>query len=98
MSADGTWNVTMNTPMGAQQATLTLKTAGDALEGKMEGAQGAMDLEEGKVDGDALSWSANMTSPMAMKLEFTAKVEGDKISGEVELGAFGKATFSGDRG
>ncbi|MGB0717129.1 MAG: hypothetical protein ACPGXK_14715 [Phycisphaerae bacterium] len=31
MSADGTWNTTMNTPMGPQQGTMTLSTDGGAL-------------------------------------------------------------------
>ena len=97
MSADGTWNMTMNTPMGEQKGTLTLKSNGDALEGKMEGAQGAQEIEDGKVDGNSLSWIINMTQPMAMKLEFSATVDGDGISGDVNLGAFGKATFSGTR-
>ena len=35
--------------------------------------------------------------PMAMKLEFTATVDGDKISGNVSLGSFGSATLEGTR-
>lgn len=97
MSADGTWNTTINTPMGAQQGTLTLATDGASLTGKMAGAQGEMELANGKVDGDTLTWTADMTSPMAMTLEFTASVSGDEISGSVKLGAFGDATFSGTR-
>lgn len=97
MSADGTWNMTMNTPMGERKGTLTLKSAGDALEGKMEGPEGAQEIEEGKVDGNSVSWIINMTQPMAMKLEFSATVDGDGISGEVNLGALGKATFAGTR-
>ncbi len=97
MSADGTWNVTMNTPMGAQSATLTLKSNGDALEGTMTGDQGTTEIEDGKVDGNALSWG--ITAPqMGMKIEFTGTVDGDKISGEAEIGTFGKATFEGTRG
>ena len=38
-----------------------------------------------------------MTSPMPMTLEFAATVDGDKISGNVKLGAFGNASFSGTR-
>jgi hypothetical protein len=97
MSADGTWNMTMNTPMGERKGTLTLKANGDALEGKMEGPEGAQPIEEGKIDGSSLSWIINMTQPMAMKLEFSATLDGDAISGEVGLGAFGKATFAGTR-
>ena len=97
MSADGTWNTTINTPMGAQQGTLTLVTDGAALTGKMAGAAGEMELNDGAVDGDTLTWKADMTSPMPMTLEFTASVSGDEISGSVKLGAFGDATFSGTR-
>jgi hypothetical protein len=32
-----------------------------------------------------------------MTLEFDAEVEGDNIKGNVKLGAFGNATFSGTR-
>ncbi|MEZ5557323.1 MAG: hypothetical protein R3E86_02075 [Pseudomonadales bacterium] len=97
MSADGTWNTTMNTPMGAQQGTLTLATDGGTLTGKLSGAQGEIELTDGTVDGNALSWKAALTSPMPMTLEFSATVDGDSISGNVKLGAFGNATFSGTR-
>lgn len=97
MSADGTWKTTMNTPMGAQQGTLTLATSGNDLTGKLAGPQGEIAIEDGKVDGDNLTWKAKITSPMAMTLEFAAKVDGDDISGNVKLGAFGNASFSGTR-
>ena len=97
MSADGTWNTTMNTPMGAQNGTLTLATSGATLTGKLSGPQGELDLQDGKVEGDNVSWKASITSPMAMTLEFSAKVEGDAITGNVKLGAFGNASFTGTR-
>lgn len=96
MSADGTWNVTLNTPMGAQSGTLVLKASNGSLEGTMTGPQGEVALEEGKADGDSLSWAIT-AQQMNMKIMFTATVEGDKISGEAELGSFGKASFEGTR-
>ncbi len=96
-SADGAWNTTMNTPMGAQKGTLTLATDGDTLTGSLSGAQGTIELKDGAVDGDALSWKADISQPMAMTLEFSATVDGDEISGNVKLGAFGNASFSGTR-
>ena len=97
MSANGKWDVTMNTPMGAQKSTLTLNVNGGEVTGKMEGAQGALEIQNGKANGDELSWTADMTQPMPIKLEFSAKVDGDSISGSVKLGAFGNASFSGTR-
>ena len=97
MSADGTWNVTLNTPMGAQAGTLELATDGNTLTGTMSGPQGSMELENGTADGDSLSGTVNMTQPMPITIEATATVDGDEISGEAKLGAFGTATFSGSR-
>lgn len=96
MSADGTWNMTMNTPMGPQSATLTLASNGDALTGSMTGPQGAVDLQDGKIDGDILSWKIT-AAQMNMTIEFTATVNDDKMTGEAELGSFGKATLEGKR-
>lgn len=96
-SVDGTWNTTMNTPMGAQQGTLTLVSSGDGLSGKITGPQGEIDIDEGTVEGNKATWKAKLTSPMPMTLEFDAEVEGDNIKGNVKLGAFGNATFSGTR-
>ena len=97
MSADGTWNTTINTPMGAQNGTLTLACDGASLTGKMSGPAGDMDIQDGAIDGETLTWKADITQPMAMTLEFTASVDGDEISGTVKLGAFGDATFTGSR-
>jgi len=87
----------MNTPMGAQNGTMTLSTEGGTLTGTLSGPQGEIELTDGTVDGDTLTWKADITSPMAMTLEFTATVDGDSMSGNVKLGAFGDATFSGTR-
>ena len=79
MGADGTWNMTMKTPMGEQAGTLTLTTDGGTLTGTMGGPQGTMELENGTVDGDNLAWTVNMTSPMPITIEATATVDGDAI-------------------
>jgi len=97
MSADGNWNVTINSPMGAQEAVLTLNTDGGTLSGSMAGAQGTQEFSGGTVDGDSLAWEVNMTQPMPMTLEITGAVNGDVIEGNVKLGAFGNASFTGTR-
>ncbi len=97
MSADGDWKVTVNSPMGSQDATLILDSSGDSLSGKFVGPQGEQTFEGGVVDGNSLSWNIKMTQPMPMDLDFLAEVDGDNIGGSVKLGAFGDATFSGTR-
>jgi hypothetical protein len=96
MSADGDWKTTINSPMGVQEGTLTLKTSGDAFTGQMAGRMGAQDIS-GKVDGDTLTWSASITTPFPMTLEFTVTVDGDKMSGSVKAGSFGSSPLTGVR-
>ena len=97
MSADGNWNLVVVTPMGDRQATLSVKTDGNALRGS-QGAEGnSTDIFDGTVDGNQASWKVSITDPMPMTLEFTGAVNGDAISGSVKLGAFGTASFSGTR-
>ncbi|MGE3143421.1 MAG: hypothetical protein AB7L65_08875 [Hyphomonadaceae bacterium] len=96
MSADGKWNVTVNSPMGALQSDLTIKTSGDAFAGRMEGKLGAQDIS-GKVDGDSLTWAAAITQPMPLNLEFNVKTAGDEMSGSVKAGSFGSFPLVGKR-
>ena len=96
MSADGKWKVTINTPMGARTMNVNIATSGDSFTGKVDSEMGSQEVT-GKVDGDTLTWSTDITNPMPMKLEFTAKVEGDKMSGNVKLGMFGNASLTGER-
>ena len=97
MSIDGDWNVTINSPMGAQEGTLTLDASGGGLSGKMAAPQGTEAFEGGTVDGNKLTWTLKMTSPMPMDLEFDVEINGDELSGNVKLGAFGSATLTGTR-
>ncbi len=97
MSADGKWTTTMNTPMGAQSGEMELTTDGGSLTGTLTAAGNAAEITDGQVEGNNLSWKASVTQPMPITLEFTAVVDGDNISGDVKLGAFGNATFTGER-
>ena len=97
MAVDGKWEITINSPLGAQKAILDLATSGDTLTGTQAAAQGSGPLENGKVDGNNLAWSAKISSPMPMTLDFTGTVDGDKLSGSVKAGSFGSFPFTGNR-
>jgi hypothetical protein len=98
MSVDGTWKITLETPLGARSATLTLASAGSALNGTMSGDAGSTEIYDGKVDGDQISFKADVTQPMPLTLAFSATVNGGALSGSVALGMFGDAPLSGTRG
>jgi hypothetical protein len=96
MSVDGAWKTSVNSPMGVQEGELEIASSGDTFTGKMKARTGEQDIS-GKVDGDTLTWSASITSPFPMTLEFTVKVDGDNMSGSVKAGAFGSSPLTGTR-
>ena len=95
-AADGNWKITINTPMGAQEVAASIQTNGDTFTGKTSGRMGESEIS-GSVNGNTLTWSANITQPMPMTLEFEATVDGDAMKGNVKLGAFGNAPLTGVR-
>ncbi len=96
-NVDGAYDCVAKTPMGDQKGVLTVVSSGDRFNGTFAGALGSLDVNDGKVDGDTLSWKMDMTMPMPMTLECEATVSGDSISGTMQLGAFGASAFSGTR-
>ena len=98
MAVDGTWKLTVNTPMGTQESTLVLSSSGATLTGTQAAASGeSRPIDGGSVNGNAVSWKTSITKPMAITLEFNGSVAGDQMSGSVKLGMFGTQSFSGVR-
>ena len=97
MSIAGTYECVTKTPMGDQKSDVTITVDGDTFTGSNVGAMGSMELENGKVDGNKLTWSMKMTVPMPMTLEGEATVDGDTLTGSVKAGAFGTFPMNGTR-
>jgi hypothetical protein len=97
MSVAGTYECVTKTPMGDQKSDVTIVVDGDTFSGTNAGAMGSMEMENGKVDGNKLTWTMKMTVPMPMTLEGEATVDGDTITGTVKAGAFGSFPLSGTR-
>ncbi|MGH6785670.1 MAG: hypothetical protein ACREBO_02480 [Novosphingobium sp.] len=97
MSVSGTYNVVTKTPMGDQSSKFTVVADGDTFTGSNAGPMGSLNLDNGKVSGNTLTWTSNMTVPMPMTLEGEATVDGDAITGTIKAGAFGAFPMSGTR-
>ncbi len=97
MSVAGVYECVTKSPMGDQTSTLTLEVDGDTVTGTNVGAQGSLEIEDGKVDGNSASWTMNMTVPMPMKLEANVTVDGDDLTGTIKAGAFGEMAMTGTR-
>ena len=98
MAVDGTWKLTVNTPMGVQESTLVLSSSGAMLSGTQAAATGeSRPIDGGTVNGNAVNWKTSITKPIAVTLEFNGTVTNDRMSGSVKLGMFGTQSFSGVR-
>ena len=98
MAVDGTYDIEMTTPMGKRTSKVTLKSSGNTLSGTVASDLGTVNFDGGTVDGDSVAFSMNVSGPMGqMKLDYSGKVEGDNISGTVQLGQYGSAQFTGKR-
>jgi hypothetical protein len=93
MSFAGTYNITINTPMGKQEGVLTLAEDGSNLTGTMSAQGDSTEIKNGSVNGDSATWDVDVTKPMPLTLSFDGKKAGEDINGNVKLGAFGSSTF-----
>lgn len=98
MSVAGTFNCVTNTPLGRQKGVLTIVPGeGDSFTGNITGDLGSMDINDGRIEGQRLTWSMKMTSPMPMNLDCKATVEGDELTGTIKAGMFGSMELTGTR-
>jgi len=98
MTVAGTYDITIQTPMGEQKGQFTVTPEGDGFTGQVTNPMmGAMPVENGKIAGDTITWTMAMTVPVALTLEGEATVSGDAISGKVQAGAFGSLKLEGVR-
>jgi hypothetical protein len=93
----GAWNITVDTPNGPLDVTLTLKQDGDKLTGVISSQMGETPIT-GTVKDNDLEFTMTMDANGAsMVLVYKAKVDANKISGSVDLGGQGEIKFTGTK-
>lgn len=96
-TVDGAYDCITKTPMGDQSSVFTVVSTGDRFNGTNAGPLGSLDVKDGKVDGNRLSWKMEMVIPMPMTLDCEAVVEGDTLTGTIQAGGFGAMAMKGTR-
>jgi hypothetical protein len=79
----GSWKGTIETPNGTRDVTMNLKADGSKLTGTVSGRQGDVEIQDGKVDGDNISFSFVRGD---FKMEYKGKVSGDQIKFDIAVG------------
>jgi hypothetical protein len=97
MSVDGNYKLSLDTPVGAQEGTMTLKADGTSLSGSLVNARGTTEFSGGSVNGARVEFDARIPTPIGrLKAHVTGRVEGGHFSGDAKL-PLGSAHIEGDR-
>lgn len=97
---DGAWAIEMDTLRGQRKGTLTLRVDGEIASGSLVGENKTIEFDDGKVRDNAVRWKSEFSFPVLRAkrmITFTARVEGDRISGTIDAPKKRLATFQGSR-
>jgi hypothetical protein len=80
-NVDGKWTAQVPGRQGnTQEMTFNLKADGDKLTGNVSNPRGEMPIQDGKVEGDNISFSQTFErGGNSMKITYKGKVSGDSI-------------------
>jgi imidazolonepropionase-like amidohydrolase len=94
----GTWDLTVTTQGGENRATMTVTQSGNTLEGTMNTEMGTVQVTDGRVTGQSVTFSVTVPiSGQTTLVVFRGTVEGNRMRGTADLGAMGSASFTGER-
>jgi hypothetical protein len=97
MSVDGVWDCVTSAMFREQTSVLTIVSAGDTFSGSNVADIGSVDVIDGRIDGNRITWKMPTEKPMPMTLVGKAIVDGDTMVGTIVMGAFGNAKMVGKR-
>ncbi len=76
----GKWKATVETPRGSQEITFDFHPDGATLTGKVTTPRGESDIQDGKIEGDNLSFTQVVNfNGNEMKINYSGKADGDTI-------------------
>ncbi|WP_019545999.1 hypothetical protein [Streptomyces sulphureus] len=94
---EGTWDLTIATPIGSIEAVVELRTVGGELRGVAYGAGEEVPLRDLAVDGERITWRQSIRKPMRLDLVFALRVDGDELSGTSRAGRLPASRVAGRR-
>ncbi|MFC9279487.1 hypothetical protein [Streptomyces collinus] len=99
MSADGSWEFTIDSPIGKQSLWVDMKAEDGKLVGTCRANGQVIDpnIIDGKIDGDLLSFKVKSLKPVPLKMTLTLTRNGDSMTGKAKPGMFGTFPVTGKR-
>ena len=90
----GIWALTIKMPQGEMAMDATFTQDKGTIKVSMMSPYGLEMKGEGTVKGQELVWAVDNGKEDNVSLAFKAKLDGDSMTGEVQMGDFGTMTFS----
>ncbi|RFU39950.1 hypothetical protein DZF91_19885 [Actinomadura logoneensis] len=97
MSVEGTWNLSISTPIGKIRPVVELREQDGILTGAAHGTGEEVPLGDITLDGDRLTWKQAITKPMRLNLAFDVTIDGDTLRGTSKAGRLPASTVTGER-
>ncbi|MFF3277170.1 hypothetical protein ACFYWU_40570 [Streptomyces chrestomyceticus] len=97
MSVEGTWKLSVSTPIGKIKAVVELREQDGTLTGVAHAAGEKTPLGDITLDGDRLTWKQAVTKPMRLNLAFDVTVDGDTLQGTSKAGRLPSSKVTGER-
>ncbi|MFJ4868834.1 hypothetical protein [Streptomyces sp. NPDC088757] len=97
MTVEGTWDLSLSTPIGRMKAVLELRERDAVLTGFAHGAGERVPLADIALDGDRLTWKQAVTKPLRLNLAFDVTVDGDTLRGTSRAGRLPASKVTGVR-
>jgi hypothetical protein len=89
--------MTIDTPIGKMAVVFDIKDEAGAISGTARSDDETVDFIDAVADGNRLTWSQNVTTPMKLTLKFDVTVEGDAMNGTSKAGLFPASKVYGNR-
>jgi imidazolonepropionase-like amidohydrolase len=94
----GSWTMTLNSPQGPLDLTMTITQSGASFSGSMTSQFGTTDISAGEIAGRTATWTTILqVGGQSITLNYRGEVEGNRMTGSADLGSFGNATFTAER-
>jgi len=98
ISVTGDWDVTIQSPQGANTVLVTFKQDGEKVSGIFKSTQGELPFEGGTLTGNDLKFSFTVNAQgNSIIISMTGKVDGATMTGKADFGGFGEGEWSGKR-
>ena len=97
VALEGTWDVTIKTPIGSLAVTHVFTESGGALCGSATLRGDTVPLQDVAVTADRATWRQSVTKPMRLNLDFDVVIDGDRLTGHSCAGRLPRSEVNGVR-